>query len=373
MHLSRTASYALVFGPLVLFGTAPAQSFVSPVGLANVEGSSNSPYPFMDTTPRRRMQIHSDLKGSAVTIGKLALRKDGSVATGTGTRSLSIEIWMAASVDWDKASFLFDLNYLNKASATRVLPRQTVNLGPLTGTGSPSPFEIAFVFATPFAYTGTTSLLWEALVYSNTVTGTFAAAADLDFVSSLSPNAPTTGSGCTVTGQPFPMSLWVFGADSCGTYHFGAQIENAPANSTTVLAFGSANPNQQVPGLCSTLLTNLLATPMVGKTDATGFLGATWTQGTVVGKNPGGSLVFLAPNIFAGAALYLQAHTIDPTSSSPIQVANSEGRKLVVPQPNLTRINKVTSIDNHDGGTTGVGAIYNQFGNVGGGLVTQFN
>jgi hypothetical protein len=65
-----------------------------------------------------------------------------------------------------------------------------------------------------------------------------------------------------------------------------------------VIAVGATNPSLTLPGLCSPLYTDLLATLFMGVTDATGYIGAGGT------KSAGGGGVFLFPNVFGGANLY---------------------------------------------------------------------
>lgn len=347
-----------------------AQStIVSPSAASGVEGSSGNSFPWVNTTVRRYMQVHSDIAGSVRVINKLAWRRDGAATNGTGTRAVDVELSMGDSVDYDKVSFVHSNNYLG--TPTVVLPRQVVNFGPLTGTTAPAPFELAIPLATPFTYLGLKSVAWEAKLFGNSLVGTFAGVIDAHGPNITSGVAPAvTGPGCIASGQSAAMTLTITHADSQGLYHLGCYVERCPINAPVVLAIGGTNPALSVPGLCGLLYTDLAAVIPVGSSSATGYLGNV-DETSILRAAP--SMVFATQNTFGGATLYLQAHAIDVGSTNPIPLANSDGKSILVPVPNLTLpAAKVTRISNNGNGTLATQGIYFSTTSYGYGLVTEF-
>jgi hypothetical protein len=245
---------------------------------------------------------------------------------------------MSHSLPYDSPSWVFANNYIGQP--TVVVPRTMLVLGPCTTPGSPAPFELTIPLTTPFPYTAATALLWEAKIHG--MTGPLSVSVDADNCSAAAVSAPVaTGTGCTVTGRPAPMTLTIQQFDRGGTYNFGGFVENGPANAPVLFSLGTSNPNQAIPGLCSNLLTNLFQVFIVGATDATGFLGSL-VLGTT--RYPSGAFCFAFPNSIPSATLYGQAHAIDFASTSPIPVANSDGKSWLVPTPNTTRVIEVTRL-----------------------------
>lgn len=348
---------------------AQTQTIVSPIAATTTEGGSGNSFPWVNTTIRRYMQVHSDLQGSVRVIQKLAWRRDGTAAFGSGSRTVDVELAMGPSVDYDKVSFVTSSNYT--AAPTVVLPRQVVNLPSLTSTTSPAAFEIALPLATPFTYLGSGSLAWEAKVFSNVAVGTYTSVLDAHGPGITAGTTPsTTGTGCVATGQAQPMQLTISHADSAGLYHLGCYVERCPANAPVVLALGTANPALSVPGLCGLVHTDLAAVVPAGTSSPTGLL-ANVDETSIL--RPAPSLVFATQNLFPTAVLYLQAHAIDAGSTNAIPVASSDGKAIAVPTPNLALgVAKVTRISNNGNGTLATQGIYFSTTSFGYGIVTEF-
>jgi hypothetical protein len=88
---------------------------------------------------------------------------------------------------------------------------------------------------------------------------------------------------------------------------------------------------------------------MLGTTDANGFLGVTSRTGTNVTKGGGGPFAFGFANVFPGQTLYLQAHAVDAGSTLPLQIANSDGRSLAIPNAATTKVVQCTRLFHTDG------------------------
>jgi len=231
---------------------------------------------------------------------------------------------------------------------------------------------MAIPLTTAFLYTGVRSIAWEAKVFSNSLSGTFAAAVDAHGPG-ITPgvNPVVSGPGCVAGGQTAAMTMTVSHADSAGLYHFGCYVERCPINAPVVLALGATNPSLSVPGLCGPLYTDLVAVIPVGLSSATGYLGNS-DESSILRAAP--SMVFAAQNTFPGAVFYLQAHAIDTGSSSLLPIANSDGKVVTVPASNTgSGVAKVTRVSNNGNGTLATQGIYFSTTSYGYGLVTEFS
>ena len=357
--------------PLLAFvpGTLPAQTqtAVAPITVGSGDGSSSNSFPWNSAVVRRYLQVHSDVQGFKM-IKQLAWRRDGAATTSaTATRTVDVELYMGDSVEWDKASLVISNNYVGPR--TQVLPRQLVNFGPLLTPGNPAAFEMAIPLASSFLYVGTTSLAWEAVVYSNTLNTGSWPLSDVQAASMVTTPAPVTnGIGCVATGRSTAMSLTASHADSAGVYHFGAYVLNAPASQPILLALGASSPNMTFPGLCGTIYTDALVVLYGALSDSSGRLANTDEATNFAAP----SLAFSAKNTFPGANLYLQALAIDPGSTMAIPLACSNGVILTVPTPDTTRPAFVSRIFNNSSGTAATQAVYFPTSSIGHGLVTEF-
>ena len=83
----RTLVLASMSTLLAAFPANAQSTFVSPAGLAGQEGVEASSLPLLHDTPRRFLQIHSDLTIAAGALKKLSFRRDAGSPRGTGTRA----------------------------------------------------------------------------------------------------------------------------------------------------------------------------------------------------------------------------------------------------------------------------------------------
>jgi hypothetical protein len=346
----------LVTGGLV----AQTQTIVSPVVAATVEGTSNNVYPFSSSIVRRYQQVHSDIGGTPKIITKLSFRMNEGNGNFTGTAALDTELFLGHSVDWDKVSIVYTANW--RTPPVNSVARRVLTWGPQGPNSLPGPnpfLNMDIPLDAPFVYVGAMSLGWEAALYSYLAGSNYLGAMDAESASAVTGASTINGTGCIATGGNVPMTHAFMALDTTGVLLLGWTVANGPSNAPTVLAIGTTNPNVTIPGLCSPLQTNLLATITLGLTNATGVLGddvCPW---------------LLIPNAFGGAAITTQAHAIDLGRTEAIAVTNSHGRTTTMPVPNLTREVKVTRIWNDTGGTTATRGRVTRIA-VGYGLVTQF-
>jgi hypothetical protein len=360
----RTQSLLVALAILLAPAGATSQStIVSPTVAATTEGTANNVYPFASPVVRRYQQIHGDIGGAPKIIQKLSFRMNASAVNYTGTRAIDLEMFIGLARPVHQTSFYFDQNYVGPR--TPAIARKFVNMGPQGQAVSPGPnpftSNMDLVLDTPFPYTGTTALVWEVVVYSNTVSGSFSAM-DAESSSSTTGTAVAQGAGCVATGQTAAMTHTATYTDRAGNLLISFLLQRGPANAATLLAIGASNPNLAIPGLCSNLQTDLIVLLLMGVTDPSGG----------INRQMAAACSFVLPNTLGGAVIHSQAHALDPSRPDPIQICNSEGRQGTVPLPNLTRRMEVVRLWNDTGGTTALQAICAPASTIGYGLVTQF-
>lgn len=352
-----------LLGSVCLVGAAFAQgAIVSPVGTATVEGNANNVFPFGQNVARRYLQIHADLGSTPLVITKLAFRVNASATNYAGTRVHDLELYMGDGVSQTTPNLVFDNNYVG--AKTLVMPRGNVTWGPQgqAVTPGPNPFNgsMDLLLTTPFVYAATAPLVWEAVYYGNTTSGTMSAF-DADSSTTTSAVSTITGTGCIATGQTAAMTHTYAIADVAGTLMMNPTIAAGPANSLAILAVGFSNPNLAFPGLCSNVYTDAVFTQVLGFTTATG----TFTNDT-----PNGAII--VPNTLTGLPIFTQAFVVDTGSTNPIQFACSNGRSATVPAVGSAHVNQVTRLWNTVGGTTATQAFYST-ATVGYSLATELS
>lgn len=348
---------------LLLPSALCAQGQISPVTVSSTTaGSTSATIPFASGTARHYQQLHGDV--GALTVSTISFRQnEGNTVNFTGTRTIDLELWIANStVSALAPSTTFASNY--SSPPTQGIVRKVVSFGPQgpnVATGG-APFAgMDLVLDAPFVRaTSSGSLVWEAIVYSNLGSGSFNGL-DADQGASTVPLAGFTAAGCIPGGKTATMTMGLDCADMGGALSFGVSVVNAPTSTTCVAAFGATNPDQAVPGLCSNLLTDLAAVLPMPNTNA---------SGNVLGDAGFG---FSLPNAFANVVLFCQIHALDTARTDPIQVCNSNGLKVQLPVPNLTKPVLVSRIYNTVGGTGATNGIFQAANNVGYGLVTWFH
>lgn len=339
---------------------AQPQNIVSPLATGTAEGDSNNAFPWNSATVRRYTQIHSDLTGQARAITQLSFRGNaGNTTNYTGTYACDLEMSMGDSVAWNQAQFVFAANYIG--TPVPVFARRVINLGPLgqNQTTGPLPFTVQIPLDAPYPYTGVNSLIWDALIHSNTLSGNFNQI-DAETGSSTSGTSTIVGTGCIATGRTTAMTHTFGAIDRGGVVMLTPTVSQAPATVPCYLALGLTNPNLPIPGLCANSYTDLTAIIDLGPSSAAGAVTAD------------AGIAFVLPNVgLSGATFYTQALALDTGRTDPIPLCVSNGRSVVVPAPNTTDVIAVTRIYNNSGGVTNpVAAAITSAHNYG--LVTQF-
>jgi hypothetical protein len=355
-----------LLGIALLATTAAAQgTIVSPVGASTVEGSSANLFPWTTNTPRRYMQLHSDLGATPLAITMLSFRVSAGTTLNAGTRIHDVELYLGEGRNALQPSYVFDNNYV--APKQLMIPRTLITFGPQgqAVTPGPNPFtgNMDLILPAPFIYTGANSLVWEATCFGMTAgaAGTFGTP-DAEQGVLTTATSTVTGPGCVATGQAAAMTHTLSCTDVAGTLVLNSTLAAGPANSLCFLAVGFQNPNLAFPGLCSPVYTDAILTQVMGITDA---------AGAITTNTPAGA-TFTVPNLLTGLTITTQAFAIDLGRIDPIPFCGSDGRSVVVPGSNLARVNLATRIFNNAGGTTATQGIFFT-STVGYALVTQFS
>jgi hypothetical protein len=338
-------------------------TIVSPVAATTAEGSTSNTFPWSVATVRRYQQMHDDIGGAPILINKLSFRINASTVNYLGTATLDLELFMGHSPHYPNWSFIMANNYLG--APTQVMTRQNVTFGPQGQSSLPGPMPFTsnmdLVLNTPFPYDGVNALIWEAVIYGNTLSGSVSPM-DADTSSVTNGTSTVTGTGCIATGRTTAMAHAISHADMGGHYLFNVTATNGPSNAALLHSLGLSNPNLPVPGLCSNLLTDLFQVRVIGGTTATGAFTA---------DDPTLSSIVI-PNTIGGAVLFSQCHAVDLARPDPIPVSNSNGVTFTVPMPNTTKINRTARIFNNAGGTTATRGIFFNNSTIGHAIVTQF-
>jgi len=301
---------------LTLCAGLPAQSMLtSPEAAGDVDGISNSAYPFSAASSRFQ-QTMSDLKGTPRAFKSLSLRPDqGYACSECAARTIEVQITMAHT-DITKTTTTFASNYIG--TPTIVFPRTKVSLPARKGPYSklPTP-DFTFTFAKPFLYDGKQDFLIDIQTWNGSSTANYYT----DYASSrVYADRTNIGTGCTATGQSNAMSLVSYCSSQLDTngksaFRFYWSASNGVANAPAVIFAGLTNPNLAVSGLCTNLYTDLgLALAMTA--DANGAF----------------SIIFYAPFDVAwvGGVVYAQAMSVDTgrTSGWPLSLSNGVSSKL---------------------------------------------
>lgn len=360
MHpILPAAVVAAAFSLAVADATAQT-SQVSPATAATTEGNGSNGFPWTSSTVRRYQQVHSDL--TTAVFKSMAFRANGNSSNYTGTRAIDVELFMGRSLGYDRVSRVFDQNYLPNTKM-QVLKRQVINMGPQGQNSTPGTFNGTLIkFDQPFPYPAADSLVWEAVVYSNTVSGSFGTI-DVDGVTTVAGTLSTTGTGCVATGRSSAMAQSAFMHGRGAAIAYGVGCTNGPSSAPVVISIGATNPNVVLPGIiCGGLYTDLLMSFPVGTTSATGTI------------SNGEGFAFVHPNTLGGLMFYSQLHAIDPGLSELIKIANSNGQQVTVPMPDLSKVVKASRMHNNAGGTTATeGILWSSGTSISYALVCRFD
>lgn len=352
------ASFALTLG------LAGQTTIVSPINATTREGNSENLFPWANYACPHYMQIHSDIGGSPKQITQLAFRMDArDTVNYTAINQIDMELIMGHGRPATSPSFVFAANYVSPP--TTVMARRVVAMGPQgqNSTVGPNPFtsNMNLFLDAPYPYSGVDSLVWEAVIYGNSVGGTFCRL-DVDCSSRTNGSSSITGGGCVATGQSAGMTLAPAFADMGGTLAMNFTVTNGPLSAPVLLSLGATNPNLPFPGLCSNLLTSLDAMWYIGTTDSAG----------AISYHHAGASAFGIANTIPGRTLFAQAHAFDPGRSDPILITNSEGRQLNIPTSDRSNVVRATRLFSQLGGTGSTESLFFFGSTIGHALVTEF-
>ena len=251
-------------------GTAQLQ-VVSPGAYLDIEGISTSSVPL--STVIRYQQIHGDMRGTALNLRAIALRRDGIATASQSYASRVVDLSIVCSdANLGAATSTFANNYA--ATPVNVWPLAPVNLPSRIDRprALPGPFDVVLPFAVPFAYSGQADLLWEFALHQTSSATSY----PTDVANSS--NILTYGTwvmngvGCTTATGEFTLrsacDTSVLPTGPSVAFRFGTV--NAPPNTPAALLIGLGDPNLPVPGLCANLRVNPVVT-LPGTSDANGF------------------------------------------------------------------------------------------------------
>ena len=291
---------------------AQQQHFTAPPGFEQTEGPLAVQFlnPFYNAAARFQYVDGGQRGTPRLAILALALRRDGPQTSTSPARVVDVEVVMAET-DAGSQSTTFAANY--NGTAVTVFQRKNLSLPDhsVAPPSPPAPFDVVFVFDTPFAYSGNRDLLWEVRLFANQAAGL---AYSLDSVDTTIPGEGQYSylgfQSCTTAVGPYWFHALTPRTDPLGIAQVSCWAEHAPRSAPTVLAIGLADSGFSA-YLCAPLRTS--ADVLIALlSDATGLVGSAQTP-----------LSFPVP-ISARVQLYLQFASLDPAQAPNLQVALSD-------------------------------------------------
>ncbi len=298
---------------LALSSSLVAQNlYVQPPGYDAIEGNSSTGIPFSYLSARVQ-QADSNRIGTVLpAISALAFRRDRSAGSTSTARTVDITVLMG-KCDINTFTSTFANNWLG--APTTVYTTKPTNLPDISMAppAPPAAFAVQIVSDVPFFYDGVDSLLWE-LQVDNGVTGTYS----MDWVSAATTTNGATstqlGTGCTTANGA--MSLTTTFSATTSTLNLAFSTLRAPISAPLTLLFGLSDPSFNIPGFCTLIHTDAIASTPLGSASATGGLSQT--------------LSFPWSSSLSGWSMYSQV--LAPDASQPgFPLAFSNGRQSPLP------------------------------------------
>jgi hypothetical protein len=301
--------------PAIATALAAQGETVSPFSATYTEANSNNTIPWWSQT-HRYQQIHNNTRGKVMILRGISWRRDGSF--GGPARTVDTEIFVGTG-DYATATTTFATNYTN--TPVRVLNRKMVSLPDHSAPPptSPAPWTVVIPFDTPWPYVGQADLLWDMYIYSTTSSASYPLDAySGSGVTLVNGSSQKLGTGCTATGQAGEMTVTanLQTSGSASTTTFGWSVTRGRASSPVALMLGMANPDVQIPGICTKLYTSAQIN-LVGMTDSGGNFNI---PATTLPYNP----------VWAGVHLFSQAVCAD-AGQAGLPYAASHGLDTVIP------------------------------------------
>lgn len=299
----------------------PAQALVSPASVATTEGNYDNGLPLgYLTSLHTYLQVHQDLKGRSGTFTRMALRRDGTLATNASyvAKTITMSLWFGPAVDIGGMSAVFASNFT--ATPTLVANNKTYNLPDWTAQPAPAPAAFTFLCAldAPYVWTGTQPFAWLARVHGmDSAHAVFADAVRTQM--SATGGETVFGTGCTATGATSPYLASATYQHTGTAYNAFWSCSNGVPNATVAIVLGTQAGNVPIAGLCAPIL----VTPLV-------FVYATAPANgnLVITPSP-----FPTNPAFAGAHIFMQCACVDTARANPIKVTMSNGSDATIPPP----------------------------------------
>ncbi len=256
----------------ILTSGLPAQSVVSPSPFyATREGDLATPYGF--SQPSRLQQIHEDLIGASRVISGISFRRDG-ISNGAAHaavlgKTITLNLVMADAVALASATNSFASNATGNAVTVFAGSISTPPVWATPARSAPSPFDFRIPI-TPWFYAGSAAFLWD--LHSSTTSDN--QRVNLDAAQSAFPlyswcSFDMQGFGCTTATGTFELRGSGQNLGGLGAYTVKVTALGAPATTPCAWLVGFAALNTPVPGLCTTLWPDSLAS-ITTTSDATG-------------------------------------------------------------------------------------------------------
>ena len=323
----RRHSQAMLAAMLTAAGLS-AQTY-SPGHFQTWPGDTSTPYPFSYNSTAmatlRLQQVHGDLAGTPLSIGSLALRRvavlSGTLPTPIPQKLMTLTITMAPAVAPASVTTNWSTNYAGAPTVVFTGQVSTPAGWSQPARSAPTSFDMVIPLQASYPYSGNGAFLWDCDV---------SAASTIDRVTlDLGQSAfflyawcgyDMYGTGCSNgTNEVQIRGRGQTVLSPVNQFSITSATLSAPANAPATVLIGDTQLSLPLPGLCTNVYTNALAT-LNGTTDATGK----WEPYFGVPYNP----------IYVGFPLTMQSAVLD-LARPGIQLAVSNGLvyRPAPPQP----------------------------------------
>lgn len=313
-----------------------AQSVVLPMGWAEVRG--NVVFAPLEYSPF--LQIHTELRGSPMSISQLALRQSGYQSS-----------WQSLASTYEIEVLIGHGDYARRIGGSRLLENfrepptvamalRTINV-PNYRTlppRPPAPFTVVLPFDHVWNYSGTQDLVYM-ITATNRGPGSLHYFDGMQNTTALRYAGMQYGQGCLATGQTVPMELRgaIEQTATPRSYSLEARVLAAPILARSVLLLGAAADGWYWPQLCSYVYVRDVFHAAVGFSDTIGD----WTIPTI--RTP------YDPSL-ARQLLYAQAYSLD-NGRHPMLLPISVSNGVELEFPPLTPAPVAVAFTNSGGGT----------------------
>ena len=333
-------------------GTSPVVSSggaTPDISMAAATGSVNGYLTSTDWTTFNNKGSGTVTSVAALTLGTTGTDLSSTVATGTTTPVITLQVPTASATNRGALSAADWTTFNNKGSGT-VTSASVVSANGFAGTVATATTTPAITISTSITgvvkgngtaisaatagtdYSAGTSALTTGILKSTTTTGALSIAVAADFPTL---NQNTTGTAANVTGIVVGANGGTGVANTGSTITVGGNLNHAGAFTQTFTATGNTSVTLPTSGTLISTVTNMAANPITGTPSASNYLRGDGTWAAVTASTAtnlaGGALGSVPYQLLSGSTTFLAGNT----TTTP-QFITSTGVAGLATAPTLT-------------------------------------